>query len=119
MKFHDYSEFQLNKSTVWKNELAVGGVINQSVPIVLPVSTEDKETIGSEAAAIALKYEGKVVAIMRQPEFFEHRKEERACRQFGIQHEEHPYIKVGFERFLNVLVLFRTCFIIPFSYPSI
>lgn len=74
--------------------LVDGGVINQSVPIVLPVSTEDKERIGSEAAAIALKYEGKVVAIMRQPEFYEHRKEERACRQFGIQHEEHPYIKM-------------------------
>lgn len=74
--------------------LVDGGVINQSVPIVLPVSTEDKERIGTQATAIALKYEDKVVAILRNPEFFEHRKEERACRQFGILHPDHPYIKM-------------------------
>lgn len=74
--------------------LVDGGVINQSVPIVLPVSTEDKERMGTQATAIALKYEDKVVAILRNPEFFEHRKEERACRQFGILHPDHPYIKM-------------------------
>jgi 3'-phosphoadenosine 5'-phosphosulfate synthase len=67
------------------------GVINQSIPIVLPVSTEDKTRLES-SESIALNYEGKAVAILRKPEFYEHRKEERACRQFGLSHPEHPYI---------------------------
>jgi len=73
--------------------LVDGGVINQSVPIVLPVSTEDKDKL-SEAKAIALNFNGQPVAIIRDPEFFQHRKEERACRQFGICHPDHPYIKM-------------------------
>ena len=55
---------------------SLGGVTNQSIPIVLPVSTSDKERL-QERSAIALRYEGKPVAIMRKPEFYEHRKEER------------------------------------------
>ena len=43
----------------------VGGVINQSVPIVLPVSNEDKERL-SGAEALALRHKGEVVAIMRK-----------------------------------------------------
>lgn len=75
------------------NCLLDDGVVNQSVPIVLAVSTEDKVKCEGKAA-LALKYEGKVVAIAREPEFYEHRKEERCARQFGLTHPGHPYIKV-------------------------
>ncbi|CAG0905237.1 unnamed protein product, partial [Cyprideis torosa] len=51
-----------------------GMVVNQSIPIVLPISTEDKERL-KDATVIALRYEEKVVAVVRNPEFFEHRKE--------------------------------------------
>ncbi|XP_075255626.1 bifunctional 3'-phosphoadenosine 5'-phosphosulfate synthase-like isoform X2 [Convolutriloba macropyga] len=73
--------------------LVDGGVINQSVPIVLPVSTEDKERL-LDASSIALNFDGKPVAVLRSPEFFEHRKEERVSRQFGLSHPDHPYIKM-------------------------
>ncbi|KOB67153.1 Adenylsulfate kinase, partial [Operophtera brumata] len=33
------------------------------------------------------------IAVLRAPEFYPHRKEERCSRQFGIYHTEHPYIK--------------------------
>lgn len=69
------------------------GLVNQSIPIVLPVQSDDKERLEGRAA-FALRYNGRVVAIIRSPEFFEHRKEERCCRQFGTNHPEHPYIKV-------------------------
>ncbi len=75
--------------------LCTGGVTNQSIPIVLPVHTEDKERMEG-ALAFTLKYEGCLVAILRTPEFYEHRKEERCCRQFGTSSREHPYVKVGF-----------------------
>ncbi|XP_078658551.1 bifunctional 3'-phosphoadenosine 5'-phosphosulfate synthase-like isoform X1 [Branchiostoma floridae x Branchiostoma belcheri] len=73
-----------------------GGVTNQTIPIVLACSTEDKERLEG-SAAIALQYEGKRVAILRTPEFFEHRKEERSCRTFGTSNKGHPSVKMIFE----------------------
>ncbi|XP_069355044.1 bifunctional 3'-phosphoadenosine 5'-phosphosulfate synthase isoform X3 [Maniola hyperantus] len=70
-----------------------GSLVNQSVPVVLPVSTQDKERLAG-ASAIALFSGGKPVAILRAPEFYPHRKQERCARQFGIYHTGHPYIKM-------------------------
>lgn len=70
-----------------------GGVTNQSIPIVLPATTQDKERL-EDAESIALRWNGKVYAILRQPEFFPHRKEERCSRQFGTSTPGHPYIKM-------------------------
>uniref|UniRef100_V5GYZ7 Putative bifunctional atp sulfurylase/adenosine 5'-phosphosulfate kinase n=1 Tax=Ixodes ricinus TaxID=34613 RepID=V5GYZ7_IXORI len=70
-----------------------GGVTNQSIPIVLPATTQDKERL-EDAESIALRWNGKVYAILRQPEFFPHRKEERCSRQFGTSAPGHPYIKM-------------------------
>ncbi|XP_063379050.1 bifunctional 3'-phosphoadenosine 5'-phosphosulfate synthase [Cydia fagiglandana] len=73
--------------------LADGSVVNQSVPVVLPVTTEIKDNLsGSEA--ITLVYGGKPVAILRAPEFYPHRKEYRCGKQFTIHHTGHPYIKM-------------------------
>ncbi|CAI9588005.1 unnamed protein product, partial [Staurois parvus] len=74
------------------NTLLDGGIINLSIPIVLPVSTEDKERL-SELKAFALSYEGRKVAILRNPEFFEHRKEERCARVWGTTCPKHPHVK--------------------------
>lgn len=73
----------------------LGGVINMSVPVVLPVSSSDKERLDG-VTAIALVYEGRRVAILRNPEFYEHRKEERCARQWGTTCKDHPYIKVSY-----------------------
>ena len=81
--------------------LLVEGVVNQSIPIVLPIQTADKEKL-EDKKALALRYEGKPVAILRDPEFYPHRKEERSARQFGLTHEGHPYIKVTYA--LHVLL---------------
>uniref|UniRef100_A0A673KH21 Bifunctional 3'-phosphoadenosine 5'-phosphosulfate synthase 2-like n=1 Tax=Sinocyclocheilus rhinocerous TaxID=307959 RepID=A0A673KH21_9TELE len=78
------------------NTLLDGGTINLSVPIVLPVATEIKERLQG-SMAVALEYQGKRVAILRNPEFFEHRKEERCARQWGITCPKHPYIKMVLE----------------------
>ncbi|XP_047020229.1 bifunctional 3'-phosphoadenosine 5'-phosphosulfate synthase isoform X1 [Helicoverpa zea] len=70
-----------------------GSVVNQSVPVVLPVDTETKDRL-TGANAIALTYNGKAIAVLRSPEFYPHRKEERCSRQFGIYDAGHPYIKM-------------------------
>ena len=70
------------------------GIVNQSIPIVLPITTEDKGRLDG-CTAIALRYKGRHVAIVRTPEFYEHRKEERCSRQFGTNNQGHPYVKVA------------------------
>uniref|UniRef100_A0A671S4S7 Bifunctional 3'-phosphoadenosine 5'-phosphosulfate synthase 1 n=1 Tax=Sinocyclocheilus anshuiensis TaxID=1608454 RepID=A0A671S4S7_9TELE len=72
------------------------GVINLSVPVVLPVSSADKERLDG-STAFALAYGGQRVAILRNPEFYEHRKEERCARQWGTTCKDHPYIKMVME----------------------
>ncbi|XP_036449977.1 bifunctional 3'-phosphoadenosine 5'-phosphosulfate synthase 2a [Colossoma macropomum] len=72
------------------------GTINFSTPIVLPVATETKESL-SGSAAVALEYQGRRVAVLRNPEFFQHRKEERCARQWGTTCTKHPYIKMVME----------------------
>ncbi|KAJ8926547.1 hypothetical protein NQ314_021063 [Rhamnusium bicolor] len=73
-----------------------GNSISQSIPIVLPITTMDKNRL-LDTSAIAL-YHGKTCyAILRKPEFYFHRKEERAARQFGTTNKDHPYIKIIYE----------------------
>lgn len=78
------------------NCLLDGGVINLSVPVVLPVSSADKERLDG-STAFALAYGGRRVAILRNPEFYEHRKEERCARQWGTTCKDHPHIKMVME----------------------
>lgn len=74
--------------------LSPDGIINLSIPIVLPISTEDKERLqGCEA--LALSFAGRRVAVLRNPEYFEHRKEERCARVWGTTCAKHPHVKVG------------------------
>lgn len=66
---------------------------NHSVPIVLSLSAGDKKKF-QDSSALALTYEGKPVAILRNPEFYYQRKEERCSRQFGTFNPDHPYIRL-------------------------
>eukprot|EP00741_Cyanophora_paradoxa_P016000 tig00000042_g15446.t1 len=68
-----------------------GSIVNQSLPIVLPVSTADKERLAGAKAFTITDESGKDLAILRDPEFYEHRKEERVARTFGLTDERHPY----------------------------
>jgi 3'-phosphoadenosine 5'-phosphosulfate synthase len=70
-----------------------GHIENQTIPIVLPCTTEDKERLKT-SSTIALCYNGKLVALLKTLEFYEHRKEERCARVFGTTNTEHPHIKV-------------------------
>ncbi|CAB4026247.1 bifunctional 3 -phosphoadenosine 5 -phosphosulfate synthase-like isoform X1 [Paramuricea clavata] len=72
------------------------GVSNQTIPIVLPITNENKEKLEG-SSALNLTYNGKSIAILRDPEFYTHRKDERACRQWGVYTKEHPYIKMCYE----------------------
>ncbi|XP_054838559.1 bifunctional 3'-phosphoadenosine 5'-phosphosulfate synthase 2 isoform X1 [Eublepharis macularius] len=72
------------------------GVINLSIPIVLPVSAEDKKRLEG-CSAFTLDYNGRRVAILKNPEFFEHRKEERCARVWGTTCAKHPHVKMVME----------------------
>lgn len=76
------------------NCIQEGGVSNQSVPIVLAVGDADRQRLGDDCAALTLRHRGRPVAVLRAPEFYVHRKEERCARQFGTTHGDHPYIRL-------------------------
>ncbi|XP_027548705.1 bifunctional 3'-phosphoadenosine 5'-phosphosulfate synthase 2 isoform X1 [Neopelma chrysocephalum] len=79
-----------------KSRSVADGVVNLSVPIVLPVSEEDKQRLeGCEA--LALSFQGRRVAVLRSPEFFQHRKEERCARVWGTTCPRHPHIQMVME----------------------
>lgn len=66
---------------------------NQSVPIVLSVSEEERNRLDG-VSSLVLHYNHQPVAILRKPEFYRQPKEERCARQFGTTNQAHPYIKV-------------------------
>lgn len=68
-----------------------GNKYNQSIPIVCPINAETKARV--EGKDIALTWEGKTLAIMRNVEVYGHRKEERCARTWGAYTTEHPYMK--------------------------
>ncbi|VCW66309.1 unnamed protein product, partial [Gulo gulo] len=76
--------------------LSLDGVINMSIPIVLPVSTDDKTRLEGRGEFV-LTHGGRRVAILRDPEFYEHRKEERCSRVWGTMCAKHPHIKMVME----------------------
>lgn len=67
-------------------------VVNQSIAIVLPIDSRQKEAI-QDHNAVLLVYEGKGIAVLRDLEVYPHRKEERISRQFGSAHPDHPTIQ--------------------------
>lgn len=70
--------------------------VNQSVPIVLAVSTADKERLDGNFS-ITLRHKGEPLAILRRPEFYFHRKEERCGWQFGTTNRNHPSVKMIYD----------------------
>merc|ERR1711902_166805 len=50
-----------------------------------------------KSEAFALRYKGKCVATIRDPEFYEHRKEERIARTWGMTNPGHPYAKMIYD----------------------
>lgn len=63
------------------------------MPILLSVTAADRARLDG-SSSIALHYNRQLVAVLRRPEFFAHRKEERCARQFGTVHPEHPYVRL-------------------------
>ncbi|VDL60596.1 unnamed protein product [Hymenolepis diminuta] len=65
---------------------------NLTIPIVLPVSEEDRNQLSADIKHITLTYQHKVIAVLQNIEFYPHRKEERCSRIFGICDRGHPTI---------------------------
>mmetsp|Transcript_20493 Transcript_20493/g.30461 ORF Transcript_20493/g.30461 Transcript_20493/m.30461 type:complete len:1084 (-) Transcript_20493:151-3402(-) len=68
--------------------------VSMSVPITLSCTSYTKEAIeSSDKHAVALVTQmGETVAILRDPEIYENRKEEIVTRMFGAIDMDHPYI---------------------------
>ena len=69
-----------------------GSWVNQSIPITLDVSSGDRERL-IDSPRIALCFNGTPVAILIDPEFYTHQKEERVARTVGLTHVGHPTVE--------------------------
>lgn len=69
--------------------------VSMSVPITLSCTSFTKDAIEkSPKKAVALVTQlGETVAILRDPEIYDNRKEEIVTRMFGVIDMDHPYIK--------------------------
>jgi len=69
--------------------------VSMPIPITLSCTSYTKEAIeASSKSAVALVTQmGQTVAILRDPEVYNNRKEEIVTRMFGVIDPDHPYIK--------------------------
>ncbi|VDM53142.1 unnamed protein product [Angiostrongylus costaricensis] len=89
----------LKKKTVFPGEQDDGASdswrldepINQSVPIVLPI-TEEQRKSDNVSPQIALTRNGSVLAVLSDGEVFAHRRHERVARQFAFTDARHPAV---------------------------
>lgn len=71
-----------------------GSVSNMSIPIVLAIDDAQKAALEGKSAFALKAPDGRIVAIMRNFEIYDHNKEERCARTFGLTDERHPYAEV-------------------------
>lgn len=88
------TETQFLQSIHYEHLLIDGQFVPMPVPIVKACSAEEKKQIAGQNEIALTAPDGSIAAIMTNPEVYEHRKEERAGRTFGITHPAHPYIKL-------------------------
>ena len=69
-----------------------GTWVNQSIPITLDTTEEQKNRLG-KSEQIALRFDGQPVAILKDPEFYAHQREERSARTIGLTNVEHPTVE--------------------------
>jgi len=87
-------EEQFLQSAHYEHLVVDGQFVPMPVPIVKACTSAEKAAIlGKDEIALTAP-DGSVVAIMSKPSPYEHRKEERAGRMFGLTHAGHPYIKM-------------------------
>ncbi|KHJ79521.1 hypothetical protein OESDEN_20830, partial [Oesophagostomum dentatum] len=75
--------------------------VNQSIPIVLPITDEQKESLCKDTevpSRIALTHNDAVLAVLCDGEVFAHRREERVARQFAFSDPRHPAVAQVLER---------------------
>jgi len=83
-------EMELLESLQMQTVTDASGVPHMlSVPITQPLTNEEK-AVCEGAKQVALKYNGKIIAVVNEPEIFANRKEEIVTRTFGTSSLKHP-----------------------------
>mmetsp|Transcript_66110 Transcript_66110/g.176099 ORF Transcript_66110/g.176099 Transcript_66110/m.176099 type:complete len:377 (-) Transcript_66110:93-1223(-) len=109
------TEEQFLQSLHYEHIIVNGEFVPMPVPIVKACSKEEKARIEGKDKIALTGPDGVPIAIMSKPEVYEHQKEERAGRTFGITDPGHPYIKMVMDNG-DYLVGGRLQVIKPFTY---
>jgi len=86
------TEDQYLQSTHFEHLVVGKEFIPMPVPIVKACTASQKAEIEGKDSVALTGPDGSVVATMAKPQVYQHMKEERAGRTFGITHKDHPYI---------------------------
>ncbi|KAE8712632.1 ATP sulfurylase 4 [Hibiscus syriacus] len=70
-----------------------GSFVNKSLPIVLAIDDETKESIGSSSDVGLVRPDGDLIAILRRIQIYKHNKEERIARTWGTTAPGLPYVE--------------------------
>jgi len=88
------TEKEFLQSTHFEHIIVDGKPVPMAVPIVKSCTKDDKTRIQGKSNIALEAPDGSIAGLLFDPEVYEHRKEERAGRTFGITHDGHPYIKM-------------------------
>ncbi|KAG0623457.1 hypothetical protein M758_3G175900 [Ceratodon purpureus] len=81
-----------------------GSFVNMSLPIVLSIDDEKKESLAGVTAVTLVGPDGNDVAILRNIEIYKHNKEERIARTWGTTASGLPYVDEAIANAGNWLV---------------
>ncbi|KAF0711785.1 Aste57867_5043 [Aphanomyces stellatus] len=73
-------------------DVAKGTRVSMPIPIVLPITHATKTAIAKASQVVLVSRTGDEVALLLDPEVYDHRKEERITRTFGAMDKGHPYV---------------------------
>eukprot|EP00325_Prymnesiales_sp_UTEX-LB-985_P032688 CAMPEP_0174729540 /NCGR_PEP_ID=MMETSP1094-20130205/53896_1 /TAXON_ID=156173 /ORGANISM="Chrysochromulina brevifilum, Strain UTEX LB 985" /LENGTH=597 /DNA_ID=CAMNT_0015931663 /DNA_START=47 /DNA_END=1837 /DNA_ORIENTATION=+ len=81
------------KHTEWMQNEFPQKRVSMPIPIVLPVTDFTRRNVKGATAVALTNSAGVPLAILRSPEVYELRVRELIMRTWGVQDDEHPYIK--------------------------
>lgn len=89
----DTSNVSRVEATDWDRTAFPETRVSMSVPIVLPIDAVTKDAIDGRRAVSLVSKDGRVLAVLRDPEVYPARRDELIAHTWGAPDSEHPYLK--------------------------
>lgn len=89
----DTSNVSRVEATDWDRTTFPETRVSMSIPIVLPIDAVTKDAIDGRRAVSLVSKDGRILAVLRDPEVYPARRDELIAHTWGAPDSEHPYLK--------------------------